>query len=273
MAATKLDLNAVWDRAVRLMSANRELMLVVAGIFYFLPRVAFRLFVPPVEQILSQASSPEQAMAAFNAYSHTYWWQNVLVLLFQAAGLVAMLALFGDRSRPTVATAMRRTGIYLLPVIGAMILFTIVLSLASLTSALLGGLTGSSALTRVIFLLMLPAIIYVATRLSLFAPVIAVDKVANPFRTLQESWQLTEGIGLKLLLYYVLLGVAFLVVSWVFVQGIGLLLALLGPTPALVGGAILEGLTSAAFWIVLNASLAAIFQLLRRGGSPWHEED
>ncbi|MEO1968634.1 MAG: glycerophosphoryl diester phosphodiesterase membrane domain-containing protein [Sphingomonadaceae bacterium] len=273
MAATKLDLNAVWDRSVRLMTANRELMLVIAGIFYFLPRVTFRLFVPPIEKTLAQAASSEQAMAAFNAYSQQYWWQNALVLVLQAAGLVAMLALFGDRSRPTVATAMRRTGIYLLPTVGAVILFAIILSLASLTSALLGGLTGSIPLTRVIFLIMLPAIIYIATRLSLFAPVIAVDKVANPFRTLQESWQLTEGNGMKLLLYYVLLGIAFLVVSWVFVQGIGLLLALLGSTPALVGGAILEGLTSAAFWIVLNASLAAIFQLLKRGPNPWPDYD
>ena len=273
MTAMKLDLNQVWDRSVRLMSANRELMLVIAGLFYFLPRVAFRLFVPPVEGALAGATSTEQAMAAFNAYSQTYWWQNILVLLLQAAGLVAMLALFGDRSCPTVAMAMRRTGIYFLPVVGALLLFTIILSLASMTSALLGAATGSIPLARVIFVLMLPAIIYIATRLSLFAPVIAVEKVANPFRTLQESWQLTHGNGMKLLLYYVLLGIAFLVVSWVFVQGVGLLLALLGPTPALVGGAILEGLTSAAFWIVLNASLAAIFLILRRGTSPWPDYD
>ena len=39
----KFDMSAAWNEATRLMAANRDVLLIVAGVFFFLPYVAFML--------------------------------------------------------------------------------------------------------------------------------------------------------------------------------------------------------------------------------------
>ncbi len=42
----KLDLSAAWDGAMKMLAANREMVLVLAGVFFLVPYLAFSLFLP-----------------------------------------------------------------------------------------------------------------------------------------------------------------------------------------------------------------------------------
>lgn len=96
----------------------------------------------------------------------------------------------GIKSMPTLL------GLTLIMIV-AYIAFAIVAGIASIPFALMGD-TGS--VLYVILLIVLT--IYIACRLMLVMPVIAVDGVTNPITAVQRSWALTRGNALKIFLAY-----------------------------------------------------------------------
>ena len=122
----KFDMSAAWNEAVRLMSGNRDVLLVVAGVFFFLPNVIFMLvFSSQLSAIeAAQASNPDpkavwQAMMGFYG---EIWWMILLMAVVQGIGMLGLLALLSDRSRPTVGEALKTGTKLLLPYIGAQLL-------------------------------------------------------------------------------------------------------------------------------------------------------
>jgi uncharacterized membrane protein len=88
--------------------------------------------------------------------------------------------------------------------------------------------------------------------------------VANPIRALRRSWRLTSGNGLRLAAFYLLLFLAFFVISQVLGLIVGLLTALPGAEIALVLGALLSGVIYAALILVGYAVLASVHRQLAR---------
>ena len=62
----KLDLSAAWDGAMKMLAANREMVLVLAGVFFLVPYLAFSLFLPdPMTQAGAAGAEPDMdAMSA-----------------------------------------------------------------------------------------------------------------------------------------------------------------------------------------------------------------
>lgn len=247
-----------------MLTANREVMLVLAGVFLFLPSLAFTLLVPQAEP--PSDATPEimqQFIIDYYASAGPYF----LVLgLIQAAGLIAMQALLRDDSKPTVGEAIRIGFVGLLPYLGASLLLGLGLGVVfGLVFGLLVAV-GNAALMTLAILGSVLALIYVWVRMSLVTPVIAVDKVMNPIRVLQRSWQLTGGNALMLfvffLLLFVVMGVVLLLVSLM-----GNLLGALaggGTLQALITG-IVSGVVGTAFMMIFVAVLAAIHRQLAGG--------
>lgn len=263
----KLDLNAAWDQAVRLIAANREVVLVLGGVFFFLPYVLFGLLVPLPDFGAVAGPSGENApalMAAVNGFLADYWWAILLLALVQTAGAVAVMAVIGDPKRPTVRAAMRRAVAYLLPNVAAHLLTSLATTLVLLVALLLGALTGSRTVAATLSVFSLPVIVWLMTRLSLSGAAIAIEQVANPLAAIGRSWRLTAGNGLRLVAFYLLLFAAFFVISQVLGLIVGVLTALPGAEVARVLGALLSGLVYAALILIGYAVLASVHRQLAR---------
>lgn len=96
----------------------------------------------------------------------------------------------GIKSMPTLL------GLTLIMIV-VFIAFVIVAVIAALPFALMGD-TG----TVIYVILLIIVTIYIACRLMLVMPVIAVDGVTNPITAIQRSWVLTHGNALKIFLAY-----------------------------------------------------------------------
>lgn len=270
----KLDLNAAWESAVKLVRKNREMILVLAGVFFFLPYVVFALFVP-MDGFASAAETGESGamMVTFNAFVADYWWAVLLLSLVQTIGGTAIMAVIGDPARPTVNDAMTR-GLSLLPSqVGAQIAISVAFLIIIILAIMLGSLGGSRTLATTFAIFSLPALLYLGARLSLSSPTIAIERRINPIAAITGSWRLTRGNGLRLFSFYLLLLVAFLVVGQVLALVISLLTALPGAELAKILDAILSGLLNATFAVIIYAVLAAVHRQLAQAARVRSSDD
>jgi hypothetical protein len=266
----KFDMSAAWDEVVRLLSANRQVLLIVAGVFFFLPQVAFSLvFANQIAALeASQADNPDasaigQAMAGFYG---EIWWMILLMALIQGVGMLGLLVLLSDRSRPTVGEALKTGLKLLLPYLGAQILFSCLMGLLILFPIAVGASAGAGA-GVLVGIVALVALVYVFTKFLLVSPVIAIERVTNPLAALGRSWRITKGHTLRLFLFVFLLILALVVVGSVVSMVSGLVFALLGTEVAMVGQGIVSGILNAAFYVVFLAALAAAHRQIA-GPSP-----
>ena len=264
-ASNSFDMSRAWEEATALLRANRQVVAVVSGVFFFLPYLAVTMLVPDLGTIMGTQSvggDPEAAMAAMEAAFLEYWWVFVLLAVVQGVGTLGLLAMLGRDGRPTLGEALTSGLAGLLPYLAANILvaFAIVLILAILVMIL--SLTGSQAIASLPIVLAFPVMIYVYVKISLLAPVIAGEDSRNPVAAVRRSWGLTKGNSFRLLLFYALLIVAFIVVSLVLTMIFGVLFALLGETAGLIGGAIVSSAINAVMMVVLLAAMAAAHRQL-----------
>jgi hypothetical protein len=107
------------------------------------------------------------------------------------------------------------------------------------------------------------ALIVVVTRLSLTLPVIVIEGLHRPFAALLRSWRMTGGSSLRLLAFYIMLGIAYIVITLALNALLSLLSAAMGSGESfvLLSGAI-SGVIGALTSIVLTAILAAVHRQL-----------
>lgn len=276
----KFDGNRAWNDAVRAMSANREVLLVLAGVFFFLPALMAALFL--AEYQAQMAASVAAVMAAprnpagLQQMMHVYGTiapYVIILLLVQSLGYTAMLALLTDRRQPTVAQALAIGARSIPALIGAVVIFFAGYVLASLPLGVIvigciAGL-GPQIGTAIGITIAMAAVIVAVTRLSLTLPVIVIEGLHRPLGALQRSWRITGGSSLRLLAFYIMLGVAYIVITLALGALLSLVSAVAGTSEgvALLSGA-LSGVIGAATSVVLTAVLAAVHRQLA-GPSPW----
>ena len=259
------DSNQAWREAVASVSANRDVLVPVAGVFFLLPAIISTLFLSDVQAtILSNLGNPDVAEQAMEGLPGQCLTVGLSAAIVQLIGFLALLALLTDRQRPTVGQAIV-TGIKSLPtLIAASVLFVVgyvlVATLVTMLAAGLGALLNFPALTVVLSLLMLAAVVYVMVKLSLTLPVIIIEKVTNPVAALVRSWQLTKGQSLRLFVFYVLLFLAYAVISIVFAfLFMGLVSVVTKPgTMSLLLTGVVSGVVGAAASVLMTAIFAAI---------------
>ena len=98
-----------WDAALGMLKANREIALVLAGVFVFLPILAMSLGLDTseLENLAQSEASPEKLMEALTAHLTQYWWVYVVTSIVQTVGTIALYRVFAHYDRPTVAEAMK----------------------------------------------------------------------------------------------------------------------------------------------------------------------
>lgn len=262
----KFDMSAAWSEAMRLISANRDVVLVVAGVFFFLPYAVFMLFSgDQMAAIQSGAGSagadPEAVMEAMMAVYGGMWWLILLLAILQGIGMLGLLALLKDRSRPTVGDALSIGAKGLLSYLAAQILLSLLMMTVVFVPIAIGA-GGSVGIAVIVGILALVAVVYLFTKFSLVAPVIVIDRILNPLSAMGRSWRLTKGNSLRLFLFYFLLIVAIVVVGIVVSIVVGLIFALVGPEAGMIGNGLVAALLNAAYITLFLAALAAAHRQL-----------
>ncbi|HUQ14225.1 MAG TPA: glycerophosphoryl diester phosphodiesterase membrane domain-containing protein [Novosphingobium sp.] len=266
----KLDSNAAWKEATGLVAANRDMFLVLAGVFFLLPSLALSVFMGEPE--MTPGMGREQMMAALSAFYTDAWWLIALSSVLQVVGILSILTLMRDRSRPTVSEAIRAGLGGLLPYLAAQILFVLALSLV-------GGLTiglaavAAPALAAVVAIVWFAFAVYAAMRLILVAPIVAVEGQRNPIAALRRSWTLTQGNFWRIIGFVVLAMILFLVVLGVIMLLVGLVLAIVssGETQRVLAAVVSSTLTALAVLYFIGI-LAAIHRQLAGPGKESLDE-
>jgi TRAP-type mannitol/chloroaromatic compound transport system permease small subunit len=89
---------AAWQDARRLVSANADVLMAIAGVFFLLPLLALAVFVDP------PAVTAQMTQAQLAQSMQDYYLRNAPVILplslVPIVGFIAMLVCMLDRSRP-----------------------------------------------------------------------------------------------------------------------------------------------------------------------------
>lgn len=265
MANTKLDMGKAWTQATAMMGANRDLVTVLAGLFLFIP--IFVLIIALVHSGIDFGNAdaqpdPKRIAAQINALLLSNWWAFVLVVIGQLCASIAILALLGDRSRPTVREVLGMVPPLILPMFGAQLLVGLLTQLPSFLSGLLPGAAGAAA-----NLVVLPITLYLTVKFTLVSAVIVLDNRRNPLEAMRLSWLLTKGNSLRILVFFVLLIVLGAVIGLLLMLVAGLVFAALGDRVSVVGNAAFAALLVTVFYAISYALTAAIHRQLG-GATP-----
>ena len=253
----RFDSNLAWKDSVQAVSANRDVLLALAGVFFMLPSLAFALLFPQPDP--QPGLTPEQTLAVMGDFYRGAMPYMLVMSLVQAIGTLSVLTLFTDRARPTVGEAIRLGIGGVFSYLGAYLLIGMGLGLTG--GLLIGGMAAAGVPALAVALLV--AMVYIGIRMSLIAPVVAVDRVRNPIAALRRSWDLTRGNAGRILLFFVLLGLAFIVVLLVIMGLIGVMLALVaGGEGAKIGAAVISSLLTGVMTLYFIAVIASIHRQL-----------
>ncbi len=261
----KFDYDTAWKEALALLRKNFGLLAVLAGVFFFIPYAVIMITIPEMDMFANMPSDDsDAAMAAISEVYGDYWWALILLALIQGIGLLAMLALLRRRASPTVGEALQVGVKSVLSYFGSQILQTALLMIIAILALAPAAAVGVSILAFVGGLVALVVACYVLTKFSLVSPVIAIDGQRNPVTALKRSWHLTKGNSVRLFFFYLLLLVALVVVSTVLSLILSLVFALAGEQAALLGSAIVSGLSNAVIILLMTCILAAVHTQLSR---------
>lgn len=230
----KLDIGQAWNDAVALMLSNKDVLGIVAAVFFFLPTLALSILAPTTQVEAAAAGGQEQLLAAMLEFLAENWLLFLIYMIASTVGSLTVFALLSKRQNLTVGEALK-TGLattlpYLVATLAigmfAGLLFVLIGVISTATSPVIGSLVG----------VVLAAFLVIAMiRLLLIGPVMAAENMLNPVSAIQRSWQLVKGNTRRLFLFVILLAIAIFVVTSVLGIIFGLLGALLGGSAGLLG--------------------------------------
>jgi hypothetical protein len=257
----KFDSSRAWKEATAAISANREVVYALAGVFFLLPGLAIALLFPSPEPTAGMDN--EAAMAMVSEYYGTIMPFVIPMVLFQAAGTLAMLTLLTDRTGPTVGQAIRMGVRSILPYFLAQIVLGLGVGLVGGLVLAIGMATGVPALTAIGGIIVFMVVVYAMVKASLVAPVIAVEGERNPIAALKRSWRLVSGNTARIAVFYLLVLAVFLVVMLVATSVVGIVVALLAGAEAVeLAGAVVSSTVNAVLALYFVAIIAATHRQL-----------
>lgn len=260
------DMNGAWSRGVALVRENFQLLAVIAGLFVLLPTLAFYFLVPGMDVLMDPTADPDVMQAQVLAQAGPLATWGILGTIIQMIGYGAMVALMGN-ARPTVGEALKKGTFSMPSAIGAMlgflVLYLIVAILASLPIALIAGGLGLGVLAMLIPLIVMGVALILMARFSVTLPVIVLEGTLNPLLALKRSWMLTRPARWRILGFWTLLGITYLVISLLLAGMFGLVAAMMGESDAarlLLG--LLNGGLSMLIGMLVSGLVVAIHRQL-----------
>lgn len=247
------DSNRAWGAASAALRANRDVVIALAGVFFLLPSLVIALLYPQPEPI--PGADQAAMMAQTEAYYRQTWPIALPLAALQAAGTLGLLTLLTDRGRPTVGQAIRAGFAALLPYLASQVILGMGLGMIFLIVA---GVAAGIGLPWLAIILVVLVGAPIVTRFALTAPVVAIERWRNPLAALRRAWRLTAGNTWRVLAFFALIMLAFLIIMSVVVGLSGIILALLLPAQVVtIVKAVISSAIGAGLVVVLVACLAA----------------
>lgn len=252
------DMNTCWSRAVELIQANFQLLLIVAAVFLLLPNVALYILVPDMQNLVDPAADPDVVAAQMASFAGPLIIGGLFSLAFQFAGNASMVALMSD-ARPTVGQAIG-AGIKTVPSLFALaviafLIYMLGAFLIIMPFSLLGIMIGSPAVSIVGFIPILIFVAWLGARVSMSLPVMVLEGTLNPITALTKSFALTKPKQWPITGFWTIIVVIMFVASLIFTSVFGLVAAIAGT--GLVASLIL-GLASGVTGVIYGMVICAI---------------
>ena len=215
----KFDGNLAWKQASAAVGANRELVLALAGVFFFLPSFALvMLFKQPT---VPPGATPEEMMTMLQPFLAAMVPWVLLGSIVQAFGQATLIELIGRGERSTVREALRR-GLRALPFyMVVQLLVGMLVALIMVVGQALGGLV-----TPILGLVLAAYLACQAYGRVITASTLVVLEDLTPFTALGRAVRLSRGNTFRLGNFLFLLVIGCFVVITVLTILLGILAAL-----------------------------------------------
>ena len=256
----KLEMNRAWNQATSLIGANKDVVFIVAGVFFFVPYLAMMIAMPDAQAIVDPANT-EAVFEQLGAAYAGLWWALLLVTLLQAAGMLGLMALLTDHRRPTLGEALKIGALKTLSYIGAYLLVAVAAGLLTVAVVAAGAAAGETAVALLVLVLVI-LLVYAAVKFSLVPAVLVKEDVTNPITALARSWKITKGNSLRLFFFYFLLFVVMFVLMLVLSIVVGVIFGLIGGAALTFASALVSSAVNAAWVTVFLAVIAAVHEQL-----------
>ena len=254
----KLDMNKVWTRCMVLVRENFQLLAVIAGVFILLPTMAMYFLIPGMEAFVTPGADPEVVQERMLELIGPLLTYGLIGSVIQFVGYGAMVALMGE-NRPTVGEALGTGAKSMLSVIGAFVIFFVLYMVAAIVIvtpiAMLAGAIGVPGLAAIAPLFVIAIALFLMARFSLTMPVIVVEHMLNPLKAVKRSWDLTGPSQWGVLGFWLILGVAYMVISLLLLGVFGVIAALAGDGTT---GMLILGLSNGLISMVVSMVLCGL---------------
>ena len=255
----RLDTSKAWSETTATVSANRELLAAIAGVFFFLPALALALFQPQPEP--PEGAQLREMLAMLGTYYRAAGPYLMAAALVQVLGQLAVLTLTAGQRQATVGDAIRTAARGLPSYIGAQLVLLVGIALVFLLLGLIATL--SQPLAVLLGLAATGVAMWVSLRCLLSPVVIAVEGLRGPIAVLRRSWDLTRGNAGRLALFVLILALAVMVIAGIGSTLSGIVFALVGgPSAGRTAGDAVAALIGAAATTYFTLSFAAIHRQL-----------
>lgn len=260
----KLDMSQAWNDATAIALANKDVLGIIAAVFFFLPTLALSVLAPGTE-LEAAAANPDQFQAAMIAYLTSNWPLFLIYVVATTVGTMTVFALLGKRQSVTVGEAIKAGLGATLPYLGATLLIGFATVLAFGVIGAISAATGSAVIGSVLGIALGIALFIAMIRFIIVGPVIAVEDVNNPVAALRRSWALVKGNTRRVFGFIFLLIIAIIVVSAVIGMVFGLVAALVGGDIGVWIEAVPAAIISAVSSVLLLSVYTAIHRQLTHG--------
>ncbi|WOE75128.1 hypothetical protein [Alterisphingorhabdus coralli] len=227
------DLGKGFNDAIALLTEHMQTILVALGLFTILPAMLMHFFIGSTELNVN----PLAAFSGFNGI-----WVLVSVLLGMLGSLTIFTA-FLTQTKTDLGATISAAAAMFLPYLLTNIIMWIGIGLG-------------------LVLLVIPGI-FLMVKLVCASPIVAAEKEKNPIEALKRSWEMTEGNGMIIFAFLLIIGVGIIVISWIS-NLITLGMILNGGVVAMIG-ALLAAIVSAITSAISLAAIAAIYRQLAEG--------
>lgn len=266
---TKFTIGEAWSQGLAFLNAHFQIILILIGgstLIGALVQIGLFGFNEQLFTQQMQAAAKDGSLQQFfSSVGPGLAGAGIVSAILQSAAQFATfrvgLAKSEEGVGPALSYGIVAAIIYLLfsIVLAVGIILVLAIPFAVLGGAgLFSGAAPSAGTLGVFFILILaliPLVLWIGARLSVVVPAMAEARSTNPLFGLAESWRLTRGNAGGIILYFIVLGVALIVVSAI-IGGIG------GAIGALIGGAggqmlsaVLVGVPTAIIGVGITAGI------------------
>lgn len=253
----KFDGNLAWKQATGMVAGNRELVLALAGVFFFLPSFALTML---VKQPQVAGGTPEQMAAALRPFFATMAPWFVVGTIIQSLGQLTLMGLFGRSRGATVGQALRRgfeglasyLVVYLFTVFVMSVVLALVLTIGSLVSPVIGLALGVYLVCQAY------------GRFVTAGAVIMIEDRLNPLTAVTRAVTVTRGNGFRIGNFLFLLAAGFFVAFMVLTILVGIVSALTmgeGRVAEIVSGSVSSAVMAVALAYFVGITVAIYRQL------------